>query len=92
MTWQAVPRALPGVPHQLCQFRFLRKAVTSVFEADRHAKKELKKQQMRSVRPIEREAMAACRPIGPINVLRLEGSTAAFLVQQGQAGNPAMVM
>ena len=50
---RAVARALPGVPHQLCQFHFLREAALPVFEADRHAKKELKKQ-VRGVRPIER--------------------------------------
>jgi hypothetical protein len=50
---RAVAAALPGVPHQLCQFHFLREAAHPVFEADRHAKKELKKQ-VRGVRPIER--------------------------------------
>jgi hypothetical protein len=49
----AVAEALPGVPHQLCQFHFLREAALPVFEADRHAKKELKKA-VRGVRPIER--------------------------------------
>ena len=55
---RAVARALPGVPHQLCQFHFLREAALPVFEADRHAKKELKKQ-VRGVRPIER-AVEGC--------------------------------
>jgi hypothetical protein len=50
----AVARALPGVPHQLCQFHYLREAARPLFEADRHAKKELKKR-VRGVRPIERE-------------------------------------
>jgi hypothetical protein len=50
---RAVEQALPGVPHQLCQFHFLREAALSVFEADRHAKVELKKQ-VRGIRPIER--------------------------------------
>jgi hypothetical protein len=50
---RAVAAALPGVPHQLCQFHFLREAAHPVFEADRHAKVELKKQ-VRGVRPIER--------------------------------------
>jgi hypothetical protein len=45
--------ALPGVPHQLCHFHYLREAARPVFEADRHAKKELKKA-VRGVRPIER--------------------------------------
>jgi hypothetical protein len=49
----AVRQALPGVPHQLCQFHYLREAALPIFEADRHAKKELKKQ-VRGVRPIER--------------------------------------
>jgi hypothetical protein len=49
----AVQTALPGVPHQLCQFHYLRQAAKPVVEADRHAKKELK-QRVRGVRPIER--------------------------------------
>lgn len=50
----AVATALPGIPHQLCQFHYLREAAKPVYEADRHAKKELKKQ-VRGIRPIERE-------------------------------------
>jgi hypothetical protein len=51
---RVVARVLPGVPHQLCQFHYLREAAKEVYEADRHAKKELKKR-VRGVRPIERE-------------------------------------
>lgn len=50
----AVKDVLPGVAHQLCQFHYLREAARPIFEADRHAKKELKKH-VRGVRPIERE-------------------------------------
>ena len=50
---KAVARTLPGVPHQLCQFHYLREAAKPIYEADRHAKKELKKA-VRGVRPIER--------------------------------------
>lgn len=50
----AVKTALPGVPHQLCQFHYLRDAALPIYEADRHAKKELKKR-VRGVRPIERQ-------------------------------------
>jgi hypothetical protein len=50
---KAVAHTLPGVPHQLCQFHYLREAARPIFEADRHAKKELKKR-VRGVRPIER--------------------------------------
>jgi len=49
----AVARTLPRIPHQLCQFHYLREAARPLYEADRHAKKELKKQ-IRGVRPIEK--------------------------------------
>jgi hypothetical protein len=49
----AVHSTLPDVPHQLCHFHYLREAAKPVYEADRHAKKELKKH-IRGVRPIER--------------------------------------
>jgi len=49
----AVASALPGIPHQLCHFHYLREAAKPVYEADKHAKKELKKH-LRGVRPIER--------------------------------------
>jgi hypothetical protein len=50
---KAVAQALPGVPHQLCHFHYLREAARPLYEADRHAKKELKKR-VRGVRPLER--------------------------------------
>jgi hypothetical protein len=50
----AVQQALPDVPHQLCHFHYLREAAKPIYEADRHAKKELK-QSIRGVRPIERQ-------------------------------------
>jgi hypothetical protein len=53
----AVGAALPTVPHQLCQFHYLRDAAHLMYEADRHAKKELKKA-VRGVRPIERSLEA----------------------------------
>jgi hypothetical protein len=50
---KAVAEALPGVPHQLCQFHYLREAARPIYEADRHAKVLLKKK-VRGIRPIER--------------------------------------
>ena len=52
---KAIALALPGVPHQQCHFHYLREAAKPIYEADRHAKKELKKR-VRGVRPIERKA------------------------------------
>jgi hypothetical protein len=51
---KAVQKAFDGVPHQLCHFHYLREAARPIYEADRHAKKELKKR-VRGVRPIERQ-------------------------------------
>jgi hypothetical protein len=50
----AVAKALPGVPHQLCHFHYLREAALPIYEADRHAKKELKKR-VRGIRVLERQ-------------------------------------
>ena len=41
------------LPYQLCHFHYLREAAKPIYAADRHAKKELKKQ-VRGIRPIER--------------------------------------
>jgi hypothetical protein len=49
----AVAFVFPQVPHQLCQFHSLKDAIKPFYEADRHAKTELKKH-LRGVRPIER--------------------------------------
>lgn len=50
---KAVASALPRVAHPLCHFHYLREAARPLYEADRHAKKELKKR-VRGIRPIER--------------------------------------
>jgi transposase-like protein len=50
---KAVASALPEVAHQLCHFHYLREAARPIYEADRNAKKRLKKQ-VRGVRKIER--------------------------------------
>jgi hypothetical protein len=50
---KAVAKALPEVAHGLCHFHYLREAAKPIYEADRHAKKELKKR-LRGVRKLER--------------------------------------
>ncbi len=47
-----VRSVLPEAPHKRCHFHYLREAAKPIYEADRHAKKELKKR-LRGVRPIE---------------------------------------
>jgi ribosomal protein S27AE len=48
----AVATVFPNQAHQLCHFHYLREAAKPIYEADRHAKKELKKR-VRGIRPIE---------------------------------------
>lgn len=61
----AVAQALPGVPHQLCQFHYLREAAKPISEADRHAKTVLKKR-VRGIRPIERKLEGRTDPAAEV--------------------------
>jgi hypothetical protein len=49
----AVRITFPDLPHQLCQFHYLRRVAKPISQADQSAKSELKKQ-VRGLRPIER--------------------------------------
>lgn len=62
---RAVARAFPEVPHQLCHFHYLHEAAKPLYEADRHAKKELKKR-VRGVRPIERRLAGRSDPAAEV--------------------------
>lgn len=57
----AVADVFPDVPHPLGHFHYLREAAKPIYEADRHAKKELKKR-VRGVRPIERRLAGRSGP------------------------------
>lgn len=61
----AVRQALPGVAHQLCQFHWLREAAKPLYEADRHAKKELKKR-VRGIRALHRQTEGRADDLTPI--------------------------
>ena len=61
----AVAIALPGTPHQLCHYHYYKEAFKPIIEADRHAKKELKKL-VRGVRPIERSVADKQDPISEV--------------------------
>ena len=58
---KAVRQVFPDVPYQLCHFHFLREAARPIYEADRHAKKELKKK-VRTVRGVERRTEGRTDP------------------------------
>src|SRR5918912_4406226 len=57
----AVAEVFSDVPHQLWHFHYLREAAKPIYDADRHAKKELKKR-VRGVRPIERRLAGRSDP------------------------------
>lgn len=50
---KAVAMAFPEMAQGLCHFHYLKEAAKQIYDADRHAKKELKKQ-VRGVRTLER--------------------------------------
>jgi hypothetical protein len=81
----AVARALPGVPHQLCHFHYLRQAAGPIFEADRHAKKELKKR-VRGVRPLERRVEGRTDPAAVV----VQGYCAAIRSALTDDGRPPL--
>jgi hypothetical protein len=60
---KAVAKALPEVAHGLCHFHYLREAARPLYEADRHAKKELKKC-VRGIRALERQVEERDDPTG----------------------------
>ena len=62
---KAVEVALPGVAHSLCHFHYLRQAAKEIYEADRHAKKELKKR-VREVREIEQQLKESDAPVADV--------------------------
>lgn len=62
---KGVELALPEVPHGLCHFHYLREAARPIYEADRHAKKELKKR-VRGVRGIERKVESRQEPMDQV--------------------------
>ena len=50
----AVEKELPDVPHQLCQYHYLRDMAQPICETDRKLKKQLK-QKVRGIRDVERQ-------------------------------------
>ena len=62
---KAVATAFPEVAHGYCHFHYLREAAKGIYDADRHAKKELKKR-VRGVRALERSVTNLERPVNEV--------------------------
>ena len=82
---QAVAQVFPHVPHQLCQFHYLREAGRPIWEADRHAQKELRKR-VRGVRMIERSVEDRSDPQADV----IRGYCAAVRGALGDSGHPPL--
>lgn len=82
---QAVAQVFPHVPHQLCQFHYLREAGRPIWEADRHAQKELRKR-VRGVRTIERTVEDQIDPHAEV----IRGYCAAVRGALGDSGHPPL--
>lgn len=79
----AVEKALPAVPHQLCQFHFLRDLALPVIDADRKLKTTIKKR-LRGIAPVERavapqlaQAAAADKDASTVTDARTDARTDA---------------
>lgn len=88
----AVAKALPGVPHQLCQFHFLRNLAQPVMEADRTMKKGIK-QRLRGLAGVERRLRTGPPPAAEPHAVALEQATAycvAVRATLNDDGNPPL--
>ena len=81
----AAATALDGAPHQLCQFHYLREAALPIYEADRHAKVQLRKK-VRATRPIERKVEARQDPEAEV----IRGCCAAVRSAPTDDGRPPL--
>lgn len=82
---QAVATLLPGVPHQLCQFHYLREAGRPMWEADRHAQKELRKR-VRGIRALEHQVEERTDPEAEV----IRGYCAAVRGALSETGHPPL--
>jgi len=82
---KAVATSLPGVVHGLCHFHYLKEAAKPFSDADRHAKKELKKG-VRGVRVIERATQESHDPFNAV----VQGYAQAVRSALSQDGRPPL--
>jgi hypothetical protein len=82
---KAVATSLPGVVHGLCHFHYLKEAAKPFSDADRHAKKELKKG-VRGVRVIERATQGSHDPFYAV----VQGYAQAVRSALSQDGRPPL--
>jgi hypothetical protein len=52
---QAIEALWPGIPHQVCQFHYLREASRPMYEVDRRVRKQLRKALQQDVREVRKQ-------------------------------------
>lgn len=85
----AVDKALPGTPHQLCQFHFFRNLAQPVMEADRAMKKRIKKT-LRGIAPVERSIAKQRASGAAAGVVQAEAYCIALRATLTDTGKPPL--
>ena len=85
----AVDKALPGTPHQLCQFHFFRNLAQPVVEADRGMKKHMKKK-LRGIAPVERSVAKKKATGATAGAAQAEAYCVALRASLQDAGKPPL--
>jgi hypothetical protein len=85
----AVDKALPGTPHQLCQFHFFRNLAQPVMEADRAMKKRIKKT-LRGIAPVERSIAERKTTGGDAGAAQAEAYCIALRATLNDNGKPPL--
>lgn len=62
---QAIATLWPDIPHQVCQFHYLREASRPMFDVDRKVRKQLRKALQQDVRSVRRELDAYAVKLNP---------------------------
>ncbi len=86
---KAVAEVFGDVPHQYCQFHYLKEAVEPLYEADRHAKTRLKAT-LRGVRTLERSLKDAPDPKADPEGVALSGYCQAVRSALTDDGRPPL--
>ena len=65
---QAIAALWPDIPHQVCQFHYLREASRPMYEVDRKVRKEIRKALQQDVRTVRRQLDGHAAKLDPTDV------------------------
>jgi hypothetical protein len=76
---QAIAALWPDIPHQVCQFHYLREASRPMFDVDRKVRKQIRKELQQDIRMVRRQVEAALTKLDPTTTTTADQQTAAQL-------------